>query len=61
MQQPGPGAAFHAPHDAALGVLVQGMIDLKLCEGSVEGVLESGDYRRFLHASDEPLAGPGCP
>ena len=42
-----PGAAFHAPHDAALGVLVQGMIDLKLCEGSPEGVLESGDYRRF--------------
>src|SRR5574343_659254 len=42
-----PGAAFHAPHNAALGVLVQGMIDLKLCEGSPEGVLESGDYRRF--------------
>lgn len=42
-----PGAAFHAPHDAALRVLVQGMIDLKLCQGSLDGVIESGDYRRF--------------
>ena len=42
-----PGAAFHAPHDAALQVLVQGMIDLKLCHGSVDGVIESGDFRRF--------------
>lgn len=42
-----PGAAFHAPHDAAICVLVQGMIDLKLCQGSVDGVIESGDFRRF--------------
>ena len=42
-----PGAAFHAPHDAAIRVLVQGMIDLKLCQGSVDGVIESGDFRRF--------------
>ncbi|MGV0999647.1 MAG: aminopeptidase P N-terminal domain-containing protein [Fluviibacter sp.] len=42
-----PGAAFHAPHDAAVRVLVQGMIDLGLCQGSVEGVIESGDFRRF--------------
>ncbi len=42
-----PGAAFHAPHDAALHVLIQGMIDLKLCHGSPEGVLENGDYQRF--------------
>lgn len=42
-----PGAAFHAPHDAAVRVLVQGMIDLKLCRGSVDGVIESEDFRRF--------------
>lgn len=42
-----PGAAFHAPHDAAVRALVQGMIDLKLCQGSVDGVIESGDFRRF--------------
>ena len=42
-----PGAAFHAPHDAAVRVLVQGMIDLNLCHGSVDSVIESGDFRRF--------------
>ena len=42
-----PGAAFHAPHDAALRVLVQGMIALGLCQGSVDGIIESGDYRRY--------------
>lgn len=42
-----PGAAFHAPHDAALCVLAQGMIDLGLCKGSVASVIESGDYRRY--------------
>ena len=42
-----PGAAFHAPHDAAVRVLVQGMIALGLCQGSVDGIIESGDYRRY--------------
>ncbi len=42
-----PGAPFHAPHDAALCVLVQGMIDLKLCQGSLDGIIESGNYRQF--------------
>ena len=42
-----PGNHWNQPHDAALRVLAQGMIDLGLCAGSVDGVLESGDYRRF--------------
>lgn len=42
-----PGASWQAAHDAALRVLAQGMIDLKLCEGDVDGVLESGAYKRF--------------
>jgi len=42
-----PGASWDDPHQAALKVLVQGMIDLGLCLGSVDGVLESGDYKRF--------------
>ena len=42
-----PGAHWNQPHDTALRVLVQGMLDLKLCSGSVDGVLESGDYKRF--------------
>jgi len=42
-----PGSHWNQPHDAALRVLAQGMIDLKLCTGSVDGVIESGDYKRF--------------
>lgn len=42
-----PGAGWNDPHQAALQVLVQGMIDLGLCSGSAEEVLESGAYKRF--------------
>ena len=42
-----PGASWNAPHDAALNVLVQGFIDFGLCQGTLQSVLESGDYRRF--------------
>ncbi|MGA7595487.1 MAG: Xaa-Pro aminopeptidase [Gallionella sp.] len=42
-----PEQPWNAPHDAALRVLAQGFIDLKLCHGSVDEVLESGSYRRF--------------
>ncbi|MBI5790808.1 MAG: aminopeptidase P N-terminal domain-containing protein [Rhodocyclales bacterium] len=42
-----PGATFAAPHDAALRVLAQGMIDMKLLTGSLDAVLESESYKRF--------------
>jgi Xaa-Pro aminopeptidase len=42
-----PGRRFDHYHQAALGVLVQGLIDLKLCRGTVSGVIESGAYRQF--------------
>jgi len=42
-----PGKNWNAPHDAALRVLAQGFIDLKLCKGSVDKVLEKEDYKRF--------------
>ena len=42
-----PGNEWEAPHDAAVKVLAQGMVDLGLCNGSADGVIESGDYRRF--------------
>jgi Xaa-Pro aminopeptidase len=42
-----PGAAFIAPHDAALRVLAQGLIDMKLLAGSLDAVLESESYKRF--------------
>jgi Xaa-Pro aminopeptidase len=42
-----PGHTFMAPHDAAVRVLAQGMIDCGLLTGSLDGVIESGAYRRF--------------
>jgi Xaa-Pro aminopeptidase len=42
-----PGQPWNAGHQAALRVLVQGMLDEKLLKGSLDGVLESGDYKRF--------------
>jgi len=42
-----PGATFLAPHEAAVRVLAQGMLDLKLLEGSLAGVIESESYKRF--------------
>jgi Xaa-Pro aminopeptidase len=42
-----PGRPFHAYHEVAERVLAQGLIDLKLCEGSLDSVLESGAYKQF--------------
>lgn len=42
-----PQNHWNAPHEAALDVLAQGFIDMKLCKGSKDAVLESGDYRQF--------------
>jgi Xaa-Pro aminopeptidase len=41
------GVRWNEPHDAAVRVLAQGMIDFGLCKGSLDAVLENGDYRRF--------------
>ena len=42
-----PGAPFIAYHDAALRVLTQGMVDLKLLNGDVDGLIESEAYKPF--------------
>jgi Xaa-Pro aminopeptidase len=42
-----PGHAWNAPHDAAVNVLAQGFIDLGLCQGTLDAVLEKEDYKRF--------------
>lgn len=42
-----PGNGWDQPHGAALKVLAQGMIDLGLCKGSLDKVLEAEDYKRF--------------
>jgi Xaa-Pro aminopeptidase len=39
--------AWDRPHEAAVRVLAQGFIDLGLCKGTADEVIESGDYRRF--------------
>jgi Xaa-Pro aminopeptidase len=42
-----PAAPFSAYHDAALRVLVQGMVDLGLLAGDVDGLVESEAYKPF--------------
>jgi Xaa-Pro aminopeptidase len=42
-----PGRRFEQYHQAAVKVLAQGLVDVGLCKGSVDGVIESGDYQRF--------------
>jgi Xaa-Pro aminopeptidase len=42
-----PNQTWEAPHNAALRVLAQGFIDLKLCRGSVDEVLQNESYKKF--------------
>lgn len=47
MQKIKPGASWIAPHDAAVRILVQGMVNLKLLSGSVDGLIENEAYKQF--------------
>ena len=40
-----PGTAFNVPHEAAVRVLAQGMLDLGLLRGTLDAALELGDKR----------------
>jgi Xaa-Pro aminopeptidase len=42
-----PGGAWNEPHDSAVKVLAQGLLDLKLISGSLAEVLEKETYKRF--------------
>jgi Xaa-Pro aminopeptidase len=42
-----PDAAWDEPHTAAVRVLAQGFCDLGLVRGTLDEVMESGDYKRF--------------
>ncbi len=42
-----PGRHFMEAHDAAVRVLTQGLIDLKLLTGDLDNLIEKGDFRRF--------------
>lgn len=43
-----PAASFLAPHEAALNVLAQGMLDLHLLSGSLSEVIETESYKKFF-------------
>ena len=47
LEKVAPGNHWDEPHQAALTVLAQGGLDLGLCRGSLDEVLEKGDYKRF--------------
>jgi Xaa-Pro aminopeptidase len=47
MERVRPGCAWNEPHDAAVRVLAQGMLDLKLLGGSLDAILEKETYKRF--------------
>ena len=56
IEQVRPGNEWEDPHRAALDVLVRGFIDLELCQGSRDAVIESGDYRKFyMHRTGHSL------
>ncbi len=42
-----PGADFHAYHKVAERVLAQGYLDLGLCRGTLDAVLETGAHKQF--------------
>ena len=42
-----PGNHWNSPHEAAVRVLTQGMVDLGLLAGEVDGLIESNAYSRF--------------
>ena len=51
-----PGVTFHSVHDAALEVLVQGLIDLRILRGSVQSNIERDAYRPyFMHGTSHWL------
>ncbi|HWQ38048.1 MAG TPA: Xaa-Pro aminopeptidase [Burkholderiales bacterium] len=48
IEQVRPGNEWEDPHRAAVNVLARGLIDLGLCKGSADAIIETGEYRRFF-------------
>ncbi|MHB1188191.1 aminopeptidase P N-terminal domain-containing protein [Thiobacillus sp.] len=42
-----PGSHWNAPHETAVRVLTQGMVDLGLLHGEIDGLIESEAFKRF--------------
>ncbi|QGG81213.1 M24 family metallopeptidase [Litorivicinus lipolyticus] len=47
LEQVRAGRPFNAYHDAAVRVLVAGMVELGLLQGDIDELIEGGDYRRY--------------
>ena len=47
IDQARPGNHWNQPHEAALRVLAQGLLDLKLLQGSIDEVIEKESYKQF--------------
>lgn len=43
-----PGADWNTPHDVAVNILTQGLIELGLLTGRLDELIESGAYRQFF-------------
>jgi len=48
IEQAQAGNHWNQPHEAAVRILVEGLIDLGLLEGEVDANIEEGSYRRFF-------------
>ena len=42
-----PGNHFNAPHEAAVRVMVEGLIELGLLEGEIDSIIAAEDYKAF--------------
>lgn len=47
IEQIGPAQSWNAPHEAAIRVLTEGLVDLGLLQGDVSGLIEEKKYRTF--------------
>ena len=48
IEQARSGELFNSPHQAALSVIIDGLIDLKLCNGSRDEIEEKEMYKNFF-------------
>jgi Xaa-Pro aminopeptidase len=56
IEQVAPGVAFHDVHAEAVRVLVQGLVDLHVLKGDVDGLIEQEKYRPFyMHSTSHWL------
>jgi Xaa-Pro aminopeptidase len=42
------GNGYKAPHEAAVRVIVQGLLDLGIMQGDIEDIIEAGSFRQFF-------------